>query len=64
MLPQILHMVVAIETFHKHVIDIHFHRVSDQLLEDFIDYPLKSGSGVLQLEGHDFVAVDDTTGGE
>jgi len=64
MLPQILHLVGAIETLHKHVIDIRLHCIFDQLLKDFIDHLLKSGSGVLQAEGHDFAAVDSTAGGD
>ena len=57
-------MVGAIDTFHKHVVDIYLHYVSNQLLEDFIDHPLKSGSGVLQAKGHDFETVDDAANGE
>jgi len=30
----------------------------DLLLEDFVDYPLKSYSGILQPKGHHPVAVD------
>ena len=61
--PQILHIVGVIETLHKHV-DIHLHFVPDQLLENFINHSLESGSFVLQAEGHDFVAVDGAAGGE
>jgi len=60
---QILHMVGAIKTLHKHV-DIHLPCVPDQLLENFINHSLESGSFVLQAEGHDFVAVDGAAGGE
>ena len=53
-----LYMVQGLETLHEHVVDIYLHCVPDQLLEDLINHLLEGGSGVLQLEGHYFVAVD------
>ena len=62
--PQILHIAGVIEALNKHVIDIHLYFVSNQLIEDFIIHPVKSSSGVLQSEGHDFVAGNGVASGE
>jgi len=50
--------------FTKHVINVHLQCACDSLLENFIDHPLESGSGIFQAKGHDFVAVDDTASGK
>jgi len=57
-------MVGVIETFYNNVIDVYLHCVSDQLLENLIDHPLESSSGILQVEGHDFIAADGVAVGE
>ena len=56
--PQVLHMIGAIKTLYKHVIDVYLYCVPNQLLESLIDHSLENGSDVLQAEGYDFVSVD------
>ena len=55
-------MFGTLKAFHKHIIDVHLHGVSDLLHKDFVDYPLKSCSGVLLPEGHHLIAIDFSVG--
>ena len=59
-----LDVVGTLKSLHKHVIDVYLHSVSDLLLEDLIGHSLEGSSGVLQSEGHYFVAVDFLIGDE
>ena len=54
-------MIRVLETLYEHVVDIHLHCASYQLLEDFIDHLVEGDSDIIQPEGHYFVAVDGTT---
>jgi len=63
-LAQVLHMVGALKTLHKHVVNVYLHGVFDQLLEDLVDHSLKSSSGVFQSEWHHLITVDSSIGDE
>ena len=55
-------MVSVSKILHKHVIDICIHGVSNQLLEDLVDYFLGGSSGILQFKWHHLIIVDSPIG--
>ena len=48
------------DTFH-HVINVHFHCASDQILEDLVNHALEGGAGVFEPEGDHLVAINSPT---
>ena len=50
-------MVFSVLTFDDHVVDVDLHYVVDLLALHAGDHPLIGGSGVLEDEGHDFIAI-------
>ena len=61
---QVLDMICSLCALHQHVIHVHLHVASDLSFEDLIDEALVGGSGILQTEGHHFVAVKALGGHE
>ena len=50
-LSQVLQVVIVLEAFHKHLIDIHLYQMSDLLLEDFVDHPLEVATTFFSPKG-------------
>ena len=47
-----LQVIRAEDTFHQHVIHVHFNCSSDLILEDFVNHALEGSPGVFEPEGH------------
>lgn len=54
---EINHMLINMMAFHQHIINIDLLVIADLILEDYIDKLLVCSSYILQLEGHDFIAI-------
>lgn len=52
------YMVLSLQMFNKHVIDVYLHSLSNLACEHCIHQPLVSGPSVLQAEGHDLMTID------
>ena len=59
-----LEMIVSLRTFDQYVVDVDFHRDSQQLREDLVHQPLICRPNILQTEGYDFVVVKFAIGNE
>ena len=57
-----LEVIRAGDTFHQHVINVHFHCSTDQILEDFVNHALlEGGPSVFEPKMHHFVAINSLT---
>ena len=56
-----LEVIRAHDTFHQHVINIHFHCAPDQILEDLINHALEGGPSIFKPAGHHHVAINFPT---
>lgn len=54
---QVTNMVVNLLGLHQHIIHIHLHGPSDQILEHHINQTLVGRSSVLQSERHHLIVV-------
>ena len=58
------YVVVFVKGFYEHVIDVHFHSLSELFGEHSIDKSLVSSTRILETERHYLVAIRSTVGDE
>ena len=57
-------VILSLRTFDQYVVDVDFHRDSQQLREDLVHQPLICRPYILQTDKHDFVTIKSTIGDE